>query len=54
MTARRRGRTLSVGDPVLLLPSHCDTTINLYDEMHVIGSDGPPTYWSISARGALR
>jgi 3-hydroxy-D-aspartate aldolase len=33
-------RTMAVGDQILLIPSHCDTTINLYDQYVLIRDDG--------------
>jgi D-serine deaminase-like pyridoxal phosphate-dependent protein len=33
-------RMMALGDQVLLIPSHCDTTINLYDQYVLIRDDG--------------
>lgn len=42
---------LKVGDFVELVPSHCDTTVNLYDRFHVIRGGVVEAVWPISARG---
>jgi D-serine deaminase-like pyridoxal phosphate-dependent protein len=39
------------GDKLRLLPSHCDTTLNLYDAYHVIRGDDLEAAWPIAARG---
>jgi D-serine deaminase-like pyridoxal phosphate-dependent protein len=48
------GRKLKVGDKVELIPSHCDTTINLYDYYHVIRDGRLEAVWPIAARGATQ
>ena len=45
-------RRLKVGDKLELIPSHCDTTVNLYDYYHVIRDDRLEAIWPIAARGA--
>ena len=45
---------LRVGDKLELLPSHCDTTVNLYDYFHVIRDDRLEAIWPIAARGATQ
>jgi D-serine deaminase-like pyridoxal phosphate-dependent protein len=47
-----------VGDPVLLVPGHCDPTVNLHDwYVGVRGRGSPPTLveavWPVAARGAV-
>lgn len=42
---------LSIGDVVELHPSHCDTTVNLYDRCFVTRSGTIEDEWSIPARG---
>jgi len=47
-----------LGDKVLLIPGHCDPTINLHDwYVGIRGMDGPSprveTVWPVAARGAL-
>jgi D-serine deaminase-like pyridoxal phosphate-dependent protein len=48
------GTRLSIGDKVELIPSHCDTTINLYDHYYVIRDDRLEAIWPIPARGATQ
>jgi len=45
---------LAVGDRVVLIPSHIDTTINLHDELHAARGDEIAETWAISARGRVR
>ena len=42
---------LKVGDKVTLLPSHCDTTVNLHDRFIVTRGDEVEAVWDIAARG---
>ena len=44
---------LSLGDPLMLVPGHCDPTFNLYDELVCVRGDRVEAVWSIAARGAL-
>jgi D-serine deaminase-like pyridoxal phosphate-dependent protein len=45
---------LSVGDKVTLVPSHCDTTVNLYDR-YIVTKDGyVEDVWEIAARGRVQ
>jgi D-serine deaminase-like pyridoxal phosphate-dependent protein len=44
---------LSLGDVLLLVPGHCDPTVNLYDELVCIRGDRVEALWPIAARGAL-
>ena len=44
---------LSLGDQLMLVPGHCDPTVNLYDELVCIRGDRVEALWPISARGAL-
>jgi D-serine deaminase-like pyridoxal phosphate-dependent protein len=48
------GNPLSIGDKVTLIPSHCDTTINLHDVYHVTRGDTVVGVWPIAARGRLQ
>jgi 3-hydroxy-D-aspartate aldolase len=42
-----------LGEKVLLVPGHCDPTINLYD-WYVVARDGfVVDLWQITARGAV-
>jgi D-serine deaminase-like pyridoxal phosphate-dependent protein len=40
-----------VGDRVALIPSHIDTTVNLYDSYHVGRGGVVVERWPIAARG---
>ena len=42
-----------LGEKLLLVPGHCDPTINLYDWYVVVKSGFVVDLWSISARGAV-
>ena len=44
-------RPLRVGDKAQLLVSHCDPTVNLYDNYHVVENGRVAQLWPISARG---
>ncbi len=44
---------LKLGDYVMLVPGHCDPTVNLYDELIAIRGDRVEAIWPIAARGAL-
>jgi D-serine deaminase-like pyridoxal phosphate-dependent protein len=46
-----RNVSLQPGEKVRLLPSHCCTTVNLHDRLHVIQNDALVDIWPISARG---
>lgn len=47
------GTEAALGQSALLVPGHCDPTINLYDEIICIKDDHVHAIWPISARGAL-
>ena len=42
---------LAVGDKVALMPSHCDTTVNLHDRFIVTRDGEVADVWEIAARG---
>ena len=42
---------LKVGSKLELIPSHCDTTVNLYDRYHVIRNGVVEAVWPVAARG---
>lgn len=44
---------LKLGDCVMLIPGHCDPTVNLYDELICVRGDRVEAIWPISGRGAL-
>jgi 3-hydroxy-D-aspartate aldolase len=45
---------LRLGDTVHLLPSHCDTTVNLYSTYTVHRGDRVEAVWPVTARGCSR
>lgn len=45
------GSPLGLGDKVELIPSHCDTTVNLHDRYYVTGGGTVVAVWPIPARG---
>jgi len=45
---------LGIGDKVSLVPSHCDTTVNLYDRFIVTRDGLVEAVWEISARGRVQ
>ena len=45
---------LAVGDRVELLPSHCDTTVNLHDAIHAQRGGVVEEVWPVAARGRIR
>jgi D-serine deaminase-like pyridoxal phosphate-dependent protein len=45
--------SLALGDTLLLVPGHCDPTVNLYDELICLRGDRVEAVWPIAARGAL-
>ena len=51
---RRGGAALRIGDKVELIPSHCDTTINLHDVYYVTRGGTVVAVWPIAARGRVR
>lgn len=44
---------LSIGDALMLVPGHCDPTVNLYDDLVCYRGDRVEALWPIAARGAL-
>jgi len=44
---------LSLGDQLMLVPGHCDPTVNLYDELICIRGGRVEAIWPIAGRGAL-
>ena len=44
-------RRIEVGDKVLLIASHCDPTVNLYDHFYPFRSETVRELWPIAARG---
>jgi 3-hydroxy-D-aspartate aldolase len=48
------GTQLAPGDPVSLIVPHCDPTVNLYDNYHVVAGDTLVDIWPVGARGRAR
>lgn len=44
---------VALGDALMLVPGHCDPTVNLYDELVCFRGDTVEALWPIAARGAL-
>lgn len=44
---------LALGDALMLVPGHCDPTVNLYDELVCLRAGSVEAIWPIAARGAL-
>jgi D-serine deaminase-like pyridoxal phosphate-dependent protein len=44
---------LNLGDQLMLVPGHCDPTVNLYDELICIRGGRVEAIWPIAGRGAL-
>ena len=44
---------LALYDTLMLVPGHCDPTVNLYDELVCFRGDRIEALWPIAARGAL-
>jgi len=42
---------VKLGDKVLLIASHCDPTVNLYDHYYPFRNERVEEMWPISARG---
>lgn len=47
------GRRFSLNQPVWIVPSHCDTTLNLYDWIVGVRGERVESIWPLEARGAL-
>jgi D-serine deaminase-like pyridoxal phosphate-dependent protein len=50
----QQGNPLSLGDKVTIIPSHCDTTVNLHDLYYVTRGDRVVAVWPIAGRGKTR
>jgi D-serine deaminase-like pyridoxal phosphate-dependent protein len=44
-------RDIKLGDKVLLIASHCDPTVNLYDQYYVARGETVEEVWPVSGRG---
>ncbi len=49
----RNDGSVALGDRLLLVPGHCDPTVNLYDEIICVRGDVVEAVFPVSARGAL-
>jgi D-serine deaminase-like pyridoxal phosphate-dependent protein len=50
--ATARPDSVLIGDRVLLIPGHCDPTVNLYDQFVCVRGQVVEDIWPITARGA--
>jgi 3-hydroxy-D-aspartate aldolase len=48
------GTRISAGDKLELLPSHCDTTVNLYDRYVCVRNGKVEALWPVAARGRIQ
>lgn len=48
---RARPLNLKLGETLELIPSHCDTTVNLHDEYVVVSDGRVEDVWDVAARG---
>ncbi len=48
-----RCRRALLGDQLMLVPGHCDPTVNLYDDLICVRGERVEALWPIAARGAL-
>ncbi len=53
-TAGPAGRALQIGERLELIPSHCDTTINLHDTYYAHRRGRIAAIWPIAARGKVQ
>ena len=44
----------ALGEQVILVPPHCDPTVNLYESYHVVKGDTLVEIWPVTARGRSR
>ena len=49
-----KARRLRLGEKLMLIPGHCDPTINLHDEYVAVRKGRVEALWPITARGASR
>jgi len=49
-----RNCPLKLGDKVSFIPTHCDTTVNLYDRFIAFRGDEVVDVWNIAARGRVQ
>jgi D-serine deaminase-like pyridoxal phosphate-dependent protein len=51
--ATPEGSIVGLGEALMLVPGHCDPTVNLYDDLVCVRGDRVEAIWPIAARGAL-
>ncbi len=51
LTPTNPDREIKIGEKLELYPSHCDTTINLFDQYYGIRGEAVEVIWPIAARG---
>jgi D-serine deaminase-like pyridoxal phosphate-dependent protein len=44
----------ALAEQVILVPPHCDPTVNLYESYHVVKGDTLVEIWPVTARGRSR
>jgi D-serine deaminase-like pyridoxal phosphate-dependent protein len=49
--ATEDGTAVALGDQLLLVPGHCDPTVNLYDDLICVRNGAVEAVWPVSARG---
>ena len=54
MLALDRDCDLQVGDTLQVIPNHICSTVNLHDEVYVVGKDGVVEETWVAARGKVR
>ncbi|HEY3079794.1 MAG TPA: DSD1 family PLP-dependent enzyme [Chloroflexota bacterium] len=54
LTAAEAAAPPSLGEKLELVPSHCDTTVNLYDRFVCLRDGRVEAVWPIAARGAVQ
>ena len=48
---RESNKKLNYGEIIIIQPSHCDPTVNLYDKCYLIEKNKISKYWFVDARG---
>ena len=51
LTLNNPSQEIKIGDKLLLVPSHCDPTINLYDNYVVYRGNQVEGTWPVAGRG---
>jgi D-serine deaminase-like pyridoxal phosphate-dependent protein len=49
-----RGALMAPGERIELIPSHCDTTVNLHDQYVCVRNGVVEAIWPIAARGRIQ